>query len=246
MFRHPDFNFENISHKFFNKQFIKSTHLYIIKPEYNIEEILKNRKLVEEDLNAKSLKIVKQIHSNIVYNLEDGSVETDNIEADAIVTSLKNIAIAVNTADCVPVLFADPVSKVIGAAHAGWKGALSNILKNTIKAMIAKGAKLENIQALIGPCIHKESYEVSQDLYEHFLNENAANQKYFEALYMPNKYLFDLRSYVRDKLEQEKLQAVFDINQNTLAMPSFYSSYRRSSLGGEQYKGSLLSTIVIK
>ncbi|MDF2965945.1 MAG: yfiH [Rickettsiaceae bacterium] len=192
------------------------------------------------------MKIVKQIHSNIVCTIDDASFDSSEVEADALVTRLTNVALGVNTADCVPVLFADNVNKVIGIAHAGWKGALNNILQNTVKAMQAIGADISSLSALIGPCIHKESYEVGDDLYNKFLDQNQENKKYFEALYMPNKYLFDLRAYVRDKLAESSIEAVLDMHHNTFAMPSLYSSYRRSSLGSQSYQGSLLSTIILR
>jgi YfiH family protein len=246
MFKHANFDFEYISHKFFNKQFTGSTHRYTINSKSNIDEVLKNRKVIEEDLNVKSLKIVKQIHSNIVCTVENPMQDTNEIEADALVSNISNIALGVNTADCVPVLFADNINKVIGIAHAGWKGALKNILQNTVESMEKLGAKKTNIQALIGPCIHKESYEVGQDLYDEFVKADQANKKYFDDLNISNKYLFSLKDYVKDKLKALSLNNIYDKEHNTFAMPSLYSSYRRSSLGGEVYQGSLLSTIYMK
>jgi YfiH family protein len=245
MFQHQNFVFKRISHKFFNKQFLKSSHIYTFKPENNIEEVLRNHKHIIEELKVKSLKIVKQIHSNIVYTLSEENVKTHEIEADAIVTNKSNIALGILTADCVPILFADEKNSVIGIAHAGWKGAINNIIKNTIDAMVAIGANIHQIQALIGPCIHQESYEVGQEFYLNFISDNARNEAYFQVLSDRTKYLFDLKSFVRDNLSHVGVKTIYDIAHNTFAMPSLYTSYRRSTLTGEPYKGSLLSTIVI-
>ncbi len=199
-----------------------------------------------EDLGASSLKMVRQIHSNLVYTVDNIDADLNNIEADALVTDLPGVALAVIAADCVPILFVDSKNKVIGVAHAGWSGALSGVIENTVKAMQNLGSKTESVQALIGPCIHQESYEVSQEFYDRFIEENIKNKEYFLPLSLEGKYLFDLVAYVKNRLNRSRVGVIYDMDHNTFARPSLYSSNRRSTLCGQSYQGSLLSTIMIK
>lgn len=203
---------------------------------------------------VQNLSILKQTHSNkcvVIRSQED--VHAKN-EADAQITKVPGIALGILTADCVPVLLADETQRIIGAAHAGWKGALAGILENTLSEMILLGAHPSRISAVIGPCIHQESYEVGRDLFESFItqgvthgiNQASQNKKFFKSLGSQNKYLFDLPGYVMQKLKNYKLKQVTQIEQNTFTNEDNFFSYRRSKSRNEETDGRLLSVIVIE
>ncbi|MBQ4874943.1 MAG: peptidoglycan editing factor PgeF [Rickettsiaceae bacterium H1] len=167
--------------------------------------------------------LAKQIHSNRV--IEFNSSPSETIEGDAIVTVNIGVNLAVRTADCVPILIIDPDESIISVIHAGWKGAKAGIIENTLKKINDKGGKTQNIIAAIGPCIRQNSYEVSEDFFHDFINEDNYNKIFFTK---PNyKYMFDLPGYVKHKLRG--LRSVYDCNIDTYKNPKDFSSYRRAT-----------------
>ncbi len=199
------------------------------------------RHLDKTDVNLCTLY---QIHSNTVVTVERPWAANHQIKADAMVTRTPGIALGILTADCAPVLFADRDKPIVGAAHAGWKGALGGIMQNTVKAMCALGAS--NIVACIGPCITKNSYEVGQDFFDTFENADRANVNFFMKNANKEKYLFDLHGYIISQMKKLDLQAIETIRSDTYAEAETFFSYRRACHRGESDYGRQLSAICIK
>jgi len=135
---------------------------------------------------------------------------------------------------------------VIGAAHAGWKGAMAGILENTVKEMLKLGAEKNSIIVVIGPCIEKSSYEVGEEFYKKFIEENKENDKFFSPATKKEKFLFDLPAYALSKLKKFGLTKVFCLGVDTLQDKERFFSYRRSTLAGEKDYGRQISAIVIE
>ena len=210
-----------------------------------------NRKKALESLvkpSKEEFKLVTlyQIHSNKVSVIDDSSLEESKIEADAMVSKNPRIALGILTADCTPVLFADMKNKIIGAAHAGWKGAFGGVLENTILKMIEIGAQKENIIASIGPTISQKSYEVGEEFYERLISDNEANEVFFILSKRDGHYMFDLPAYVANMLKKAGISFVFDVKKDTCPEENNFFSYRRSCLKGEKDYGRNLSIIAIK
>jgi YfiH family protein len=165
--------------------------------------------------------------------------------ADAIVTRTEGIAIGVTTADCGPILFADPAARVIGAAHAGWKGALTGVLESTIAAMEKLGANRGGMVAAIGPLIRQQSYEVGGEFVERFLDADGDNAGFFIASVRPGHSMFDLAGYIRTRLERAGVLVIDDIGVDTYADERFYS-YRRSVHRKEPDYGRLVHAIALE
>jgi polyphenol oxidase len=148
-------------------------------------------------------------------------------KADAIVTARERLAIGVTTADCAPVLFADPYARVIAAAHAGWKGALTGILESTIAAMEKLGAERGRMVVALGPMIRQQSYEVGSEFVERFLDANADYASFFLPAPRNGHAMFDLAGLIRLRLENAGVLMIDDLDVDTYADERFYS-YRRS------------------
>ncbi|HVI64726.1 MAG TPA: peptidoglycan editing factor PgeF, partial [Bradyrhizobium sp.] len=148
-------------------------------------------------------------------------------KADAIVTASAGLAIGITAADCGPVLLVDPTARVIGAAHAGWKGALTGILESTIEAMEKLGAERSGMVAAIGPLIRQQSYEVGAEFIERFLDADADNAAYFIPAGRDGHAMFDLAGYIRMRLENAGVLMIDDLGVDTYSDERFYS-YRRS------------------
>ena len=169
---------------------------------------------------------VHQIHSPDAV-VATGPWDGDKPRADALVTRTEGIAIGVTAADCGPVLFADPAARVIGAAHAGWKGALTGVLESTIVAMEKLGAERSGIVAAIGPLIRQHSYEVSSEFVDRFMDADAGNGMFFIPSERSGHSMFDLPGFIRMRLENAGILMIDDIGIDTYSDERFYS-YRRS------------------
>jgi YfiH family protein len=164
---------------------------------------------------------------------------------DAIVTRIPGLAISVTAADCGPVLFADPSARVIGAAHAGWKGALSGILESTIAAMEKLGAARGGMVAAIGPLIRQASYEVGQEFVERFIDADAEYARFFLPSSRSGHAMFDLGGLIRMRLERAGIPMIDDLGIDTYADERFYS-YRRSVHRSEPDYGRHVHAIVLE
>lgn len=236
---------QRVHYKFFDRTFKGSSHIYLKKDTFavNDEEIEYNKKLVLDDLKAEQLVVLKQIHGTKVHVISDKITFNEVREGDASVTNIPGIALGILTADCVPVLFYCAQSSVIGAAHCGWRSAKADIINNVVLEMKKLGAR--EIEAIIGPSIKQESYEVSEEYYNAFCDEDLANKKFFVSSNKVNHFLFDLAAYVQMKLEKSGIKNIVTNNDDTYCLPEKYFSYRRYCHGKDEYKGNLLSVIVL-
>ncbi|GAA0265274.1 peptidoglycan editing factor PgeF [Alteraurantiacibacter aestuarii] len=187
------------------------------------------------------LVTVKQVHSSRAETATAPWAEDERPEVDAIVTSTPGLALAIVTADCAPVLLADREAGVIGAAHAGWRGAHGGVLEATVRRMEELGAVAGRIHATIGPCIAQASYEVGYDLREKFDDKDA----HFFTLGRPGKWQFDLESYVAARLESRKLGRVEKLGLDTYGDEQRFFSHRRSVHKHEPTYGRQFSIIAL-
>jgi hypothetical protein len=207
------------------------------------EAVIENRRRsVEAVLPGAKLARVYQIHSPDVVTVAGADSQDDPPKGDAMVTDRPDILLGIVTADCVPVLFVDRQAGVIGAAHAGWKGAITGVTDNTIAVMEALGANRSRIACAIGPCIAQKSYEVDEGFYRRFTNEDAANERFF-ADGKPNHYQFDIEGYVAARLAGAGIGRVECLGEDTYSQPDRFFSYRRSCHLGERGYGRQISLI---
>lgn len=186
-----------------------------------------------------------QIHSPNVVVAETPWSNDERPRADAIVTRMRALAIGVTTADCGPVLLADPQAGVIGAAHAGWRGALTGIIEATIEAMARLGARRENIRASVGPMIRQANYEVGPDLIARFTAEDPASSRFFSSAARDGHALFDLGGYVAARLKRAGVGHVEDLGLCTYADPARFFSYRRTTHRAEADYGRHVNAITL-
>ena len=237
---------KGIQHCFFSRKGGYSAGLYKYLncgrgSKDNKNNIKKNLNLVSRKMKVKSknLILMHQTHSNKVFEIKKNDFKR-KIYADAMLTRNKGLALGVVTADCVPILLYDKKSKFIGCIHAGWKGAISNIIKNTI-SRINKIEPNSKIYASIGPCIGKKNYEVDNDFFDKFILKSPKNKKYFTKK-SKTKKLFNLRLFVADKLAEQKVR--FDhVNYDTFDEKNKFFSYRRSKILNQSDYGRCISAI---
>ena len=207
----------------------------------NKKNIIRNLGYVSKKMHVKrnELVLMHQSHSNRVIEIKKSNYKK-KINADAMVTKVKGLALGVVTADCIPIIIYDFKNEIVGCVHAGWKGAISGIIKNTI-SKIKKLSYSNKIFASIGPCISKKSYEVDLIFYKKFLNKSKKNKKYFSH---KNKYkkLFDLRKFVADKLIALEVK-VDHVNRDTFRGKINFFSYRRSCKLKQNDYGRCISTV---
>jgi polyphenol oxidase len=187
---------------------------------------------------------VHQVHSPDVV-VATGPWPGDKPRADAIVTRTEGIAIGVTAADCGPILLVDPAARVIGAAHAGWKGALTGVLESTVAAMEKLGADRGGIVAAIGPLIRQHSYEVGGEFVERFLGADADNAAFFIPSARDGHAMFDLAGFIRMRLENAGVLMIDDIGVDTYSDERFYS-YRRSVHRNEPDYGRHVHAIALE
>ncbi|MCC6890232.1 MAG: peptidoglycan editing factor PgeF [Hyphomicrobiales bacterium] len=186
-----------------------------------------------------------QVHSPDVAIVEKPWLPQARPHVDALVTRRPGIAIGVSTADCGPILFADAAARVIGAAHAGWRGALTGVIEATIAAMEKIGADRSNIAAAMGPMIRQPNYEVGPEFVERFLADSAANARFFTPGAKGGHALFDLAGYITGRLRAAGIAHLEDIGRCTYADPDTFFSYRRSMHRSEPDYGRHINAIAL-
>jgi hypothetical protein len=186
-----------------------------------------------------------QIHSADVVVAEAPWAASARPRADAIVTRVPGLAIGIATADCGPVLLADGDARVIGAAHAGWRGALAGVTEATIVAMERLGAERGRIVAALGPTIHQPDYEVGADLVDRFRAADPANDRYFRPSARAGHALFDLPGYITARLAAAGIARVENLAQCTYADPQRFFSFRRTTHQGEPDYGRHVNAIAL-
>jgi hypothetical protein len=208
--------------------------------------IAENRRLATGAvLPGARLATVYQIHSPNAVLLTEPAADALRPHADAIVTDRPGLAIGILTADCAPVLFADREAGVIGAAHAGWKGALGGVTDSTIALMETLGAKRTRIAAAIGPCIARASYEVDDTFLRRFAEADPANERFF-AGGRAGHHQFDLEAYVAHRLAAAGLTRIEAMGEDTYSQPARFYSFRRATHLGEPDYGRQISIIGIE
>ncbi|MEO7248005.1 MAG: peptidoglycan editing factor PgeF [Novosphingobium sp.] len=188
------------------------------------------------------LATVYQVHSPACVVVTEPWPADQRPHADAMVSNTPGVLLGIVTADCAPVLFADVEAGVIGAAHAGWKGALAGVTDRTIEAMIALGARADCIVAAVGPCIAQASYEVDLGFVQTFCHADASAMQFF-APGRSGHMQFDLEGYVAHRLEMAGIQPVEPLRQDTYALEDTYFSFRRATHRGEADYGRQFSLI---
>lgn len=183
-----------------------------------------------------------QIHSPDCVTVAETWDEADRPRADALVTDRRGVLLGVLTADCAPVLLADRAAGVVGAAHAGWKGAVGGVIEATVAAMVALGARRADIAATIGPCIAQASYEVDAGFRDRFVGDEAASGRFF-APGAPDRWQFDLEAYVAHRLAAAGVGQVESLGLDTYAAPDRFYSFRRATHAREADYGRQIALI---
>ncbi|MDR3538172.1 MAG: peptidoglycan editing factor PgeF [Acetobacteraceae bacterium] len=208
------------------------------------ESVLENRSRAVRAIGGDptALVAVTQVHSPDVVHVTAPWQHGEAPKADAMVTDRPMVVLGIVTADCAPVLFADPAAGVVGAAHAGWRGAVKGVLDATVAAMVRIGARPERISAAIGPCIGVLSYEVGADLRDTVI-EAAGDDRYFSPGKREGHWQFDLRAYCRARLERAGVAGVYDAEADTVTGEQHFFSHRRRVLAGGGPIGHQISMI---
>ena len=243
--------FSEISHGFFNKNggvskgIYKSLNCGIGSKDKKIN-IKKNLKIVKKKISKKSKEIffVKQVHGNrFVFLDKNTKIKNRSINADAIITEAKKIPIAILTADCVPLLLFDKKRKMIAAIHAGWKGALKEIVCKVIKFMLKKGCNRKDIIVAVGPSITQKNYNVKLDFKKKFIKKHKKNKVFFK--YANKLIYFDLPNYIKSQLKFNKINKIDMINIDTYNKRNNFFSARRSLKYKHDDYGRNISIIMI-
>jgi YfiH family protein len=221
-------------HGFFSREGGKSTGIYAglncgFGSDDDQENVKYNRQLVSSSLNLDTVELatVYQIHSATVVHA-DGSKQTTPPQADAVVTMTKGLGIGVLTADCAPILFCDPTTNCVGAAHAGWQGALKGIGPATVDKMVEIGANRGEIRAVIGPCISQENYEVGEEFLDRFLNNNPNHMQFF-VKGAKGKYQFNLPAFCLHTMQDTNIASASWTGHCTYDDAERFYSYRRTT-----------------
>lgn len=199
------------------------------------------RRAVEAVLPGASLVLAHQIHSADVVTVTEPWPLDARPPADALVTDRPGLLLGILTADCAPVLFADVEAGVVGAAHAGWRGAFAGVTEATVRAMEKLGARRERIAAGVGPSIARASYEVDEAFRNRFLEQAAENERFFTD--GPGKPHFDLEAYVVARLSAAGLKRIEALGEDTYTQPERFFSFRRATHRGESAYGRQVGLI---
>lgn len=190
------------------------------------------------------LVTVHQVHSPVAVRVAAPWPHDQRPHADAMATDRLGLVLGILTADCAPVLLADAEGGVVGAAHAGWKGALAGVVEATVAAMEALGADRARIAAAIGPCIARKSYEVDAAFYRRFLEADPGNERFF-ANGRAGRHQFDLEGFVLSRLAAAGLSRIEALGEDSYSQPDRFFSYRRSTHRGEPAYGRQISLIAL-
>ncbi|WP_114377854.1 polyphenol oxidase family protein [Elioraea thermophila] len=204
--------------------------------------VAENRRRAAAALGVDRLIGLFQVHGAEVAVLETPWGEADRPRADAAVTRLGGVGLAIVTADCAPVLFADAEARVVGAAHAGWRGAIAGVLEATVAAMERLGARRERVLAAIGPCIRQPFYEVGEDV---IVALGPTGAPFLAPAARPDRRLFDLPGYCAARLVTAGVPRVFDLGLDTYTDEARFFSHRRAMHGGGGPIGHQLSAIAL-
>jgi YfiH family protein len=246
---HPLLERAGLRHGFFTREGGVSTGLYEglntgVGSNDDPAAVAENRRRIAEHMGGTpdDLAACYQIHSAVARVAEAGW-KGERPEGDATLTATPGVICAVLTADCAPILLADPQAGIVGAAHAGWKGALDGIVQSTVTAMQALGADPRRMVAVVGPCIARDSYEVGADFQDRFDQQAPGSARFFAPGAAADKRLFDLPAFVLWRLEQAGVGDAVWTGDDTRTDAAWFYSNRRAYLNGEADFGRLMSAI---
>ena len=210
------------------------------------DNVMENRARATAALSpGAALVTLYQVHSAEAVTVTAPWQIPDNPKADAMATDRPGIALGILTADCAPILLADPTARVIGAAHAGWNGALAGVVESVLAAMCRLGAKPGRIRAGIGPCISQRAYEVGPEFQLRFVSADADNARFFARSQRAGHWQFDLPAYVARRLKEVTVESVEILDACTYAREDEFFSYRRTTHRKEPDYGRELSAIML-
>jgi polyphenol oxidase len=239
-----------LAHGFFTRRGGVSAGIYAslncgIGSKDDPEAVHENRACVARHLGARWLMTAYQVHGTSAVVVDEASVGGERPKADALVTATRGLAIGVLTADCCPILLADAEAGVVGAAHAGWRGALAGVAEAALVAMEGLGATRRRVLAAVGPCIGASVYEVGPEFEAQFLASDPANGRFFARATPASRPTFDLSGYSAQRLHQAGVAVVKTAGVCTFSAHDVYFSYRRSQSRGEADYGRQISAIVL-
>lgn len=211
------------------------------------DKVAENRARMAAALGVEADRLLTpyQIHSPDVVVADQPWTRENRPRADAVVTRIPRLAIGVSTADCGPLLLADSEAGVVGAAHAGWRGALTGVIEATVTAMERLGADRGRIVAALGPTIRQANYEVGPEFIERFLAADPANARFFEPAERAGHAMFDLTGYIAERIQRAGIVQLEDIGLCTYAEPERFFSYRRTTRLGEPDYGRHINAIAL-
>ncbi len=240
--------FKTINHGFFNNLGGVSSGIYKslncgMGSNDSKKNVLKNLKIVSKKIGAKKkIVLLNQLHSSKIYFIN--KLSKRKLLGDGLVTNTRGIAIGILTADCAPILFFDSKKKIIGAVHSGWRGAYKKIAIKMINYLKKNGSKLNDIFAVIGPCISQNNYEIKNDFKAKFLKQSVKNKKYFKI--SKNKIFFDLKGYIFGQIKNAGIDNIEIIKKDTFNTKNNFFSARRSLKNKINDYGRNISIIMIK
>ena len=241
--------YKKISHGFFNRSGGYSTGIYKSlncglgsndkkkNINANIDKVCK-----QFGCKRKNLVLLNQVHSNKSHSVL--KVPKNKLIGDSLITNKKKIALGILTADCAPIFLFDKKKNIIAAIHAGWKGAFKQIVKLTVKKMLKKGSSIDNLIAIIGPCISKNNYEVKRDFLKKFIKKDRNNNQFFTL--KKNRIYFSLNGYIKNQLINIGIKKVDIIKKDTFLNKNNFFSSRRSIKNKLDDYGRNISIIMIK
>jgi YfiH family protein len=241
-----------IKHAFFTRQGGVSTGIYGslnggLGSNDDPKAVKENRRRMAATLGVAPglLAVPWQVHSAEAVITDAPWDRMESPHVDGVATATHGLAVAVTIADCCPVLFADPVARVVAAAHSGWKGAIGGVLEATIARMEELGSNREDIVAALGPCIRQQSYEVGPDFAGRFTAEDPGNARFFEPSTRPGHAMFELGGYVVERLKKAGLGHVDDLGIDTYSDEERFFSFRRATHRAEPDYGRMIAGIAL-
>jgi YfiH family protein len=246
----PLLDVAGVRHAFFTRQGGVSRGVYEslnvgIGSKDDPDAVRENRRRCAAHFDADEIVSAYQVHSATAL-VADGAWPAGPPQADAVVSATSGVVCGALAADCAPVLICDPQARVVAAAHAGWKGALTGVVEAAVARMVSLGADRNRLRAAIGPCIGPQSYEVGVEFLERFTHFDAAYSRFFTSGAGPEKRMFDLPAFVLGRLKAAGVETCEWIGRDTCAEPDLFFSNRRAFKLAEPDYGRLLSAIQLE